>query len=723
MELRRNGYGGIIMKQFRHYQNESLDAVLQAVEDGKDRALVVMATGLGKSVVAARLAQMLWQRYGWKVLWIMHMVEPLEKMRDGHCTEEFEGTDATFGMFTGLERSNVKDADVLFATFDTMLGNLAEFSTDQFQLVIVDECHHAWADTYKTVLDYFTPRLTFGMTATPNRMDGKDIREIFGNELYEFTLAEALADGRWLSTVDYRVMVDDIDKEVLRELLDELEQNKGIRVARKDLDKRVFLEEKLEAQAQRVHEVQSDGNKKTIIFCRNRDHLREVTKHFPKFRPYHSGLKRKTLQKRFKAFECGSLRGLLVIDKFNEAIDVPDAELIVFLRATDSKTVWLQQLGRGLRLAEGKGNVIVLDFVANCDRVLSIQDFTSSVTGNTGGDRSKGSNHPDAASVKTGWNVNFEEEVRDILQLLNYRLGTTFYGSIEEAMEAVQSLDPKPVNVKEYYNVFSQDPQLPSNPNVYYIHDWKRVGGYRGFLGTSPYETIEEAMEAVKLLVPRPKTHSEYRKVYKQDCRLPAAPGLVYADKWHSNGGVKGFLGTTPYETIEEAMEAVKLLQPRPRTGPEYSKVYKQDWHLHAAPEEFYAEDWKRIGGSRGFFGTKPYETVEEAMEAVKLLVPRPKTRRQYLKVYHQDWRLPSAPSSAYADDWERIGKISGFLGTKNYETVEEAMEAVKLLVPRPKKRSEYDKYYKQDWRLPSAPWSVYANDWERIGGIKGFLR
>ncbi len=259
------------------------------------------------------------------------------------------------------------------------------------------------------------------MTATPDRMDGKNIRDIFGDEVYSFPLAEALVHGQWLADVDYRVVADDVDRAALDVLLKQIRSDQGVRITGNHIDKTVFLVEKLDVQAKLIREIQADGDKKTIVFCRDIVHLGLIQERLPDYIPYHTGMDKRVLKHHFNAFENGTIRKLLVIDKFNEAVDVPDAELIVFLRATESKTIWLQQLGRGLRKPNGKKTVVVLDFIANCDRVKWINQFTEDVD-----DAAKPPKDDDVeprervrAKLTTGWRVTLSQDVRDILEVLS----------------------------------------------------------------------------------------------------------------------------------------------------------------------------------------------------------------------------------------------------------------------------------------------------------------
>jgi superfamily II DNA or RNA helicase len=181
----------------------------------------------------------------------------------------------------------------------------------------------------------------------------------------------------------------------------------------------VFLTEYLEGVAEQVETVRSEkGLLKTIIFCRNISHLRRVQKHFPNAKPYHSELSAGVREQRLRKFRSGELSEILVVDMFNEAIDIPDADLLVFLRATESETVWRQQLGRGLRRNGDKEKcVVVLDFVANCDRLYMIRSFTKEVEECLS---EKEKSAPGLPTAPTGWQVNFTAELIDVVKVLDF---------------------------------------------------------------------------------------------------------------------------------------------------------------------------------------------------------------------------------------------------------------------------------------------------------------
>ena len=356
--------------QIYPYQQECLDAIESARQAGSKKALVVMATGLGKTVVSAlQLERMLAEQPG-RVLYVTHQNEILRQARRTY--ETLLPPEITYGYFHGEEK-HLHKVDVLFASFQTMVTSRELFAHDEFTYVIVDEAHHVHAETYRPTVEYFQPRFMIGLTATPDRADRKDITELMGEPVFHLDLFEALA-GRHLTPINYRLMTDELQNlEVLETPAGKLsiaELNRTIFVPKRDEEIVRIIEEKL-------NEV---TNPRTILFCSSVAHAEQLGELMPYAQVLHSKLRRDQRERRIKAFRNGHSRIIITVDMFNEGIDIPEANVVVFLRSTASQTIYLQQLGRGLRRAEGKDEVLVLDFVANCERIEMIDTLRKGVT-------------------------------------------------------------------------------------------------------------------------------------------------------------------------------------------------------------------------------------------------------------------------------------------------------------------------------------------------------
>jgi len=194
------------MKILRPYQHEALDISCQHYHDGNKRALVVMASGLGKSVFAAALVNKWFEGHTGRILFLVDTIDILKQV-NGEFREALDPKYSTCIVSSHLEGDPC--AEVVLSTFQTMQNMCVDLPKDEFSLIIVDEAHHGHAVTYRPTIEYFEPLFSIGMTATPDRMDGKDIREIFGEEIYSYPLSEALVDD-WLAEVDYRLMTDNL---------------------------------------------------------------------------------------------------------------------------------------------------------------------------------------------------------------------------------------------------------------------------------------------------------------------------------------------------------------------------------------------------------------------------------------------------------------------------------------------------------------------------------
>lgn len=347
----------------RFYQTDCLNAVARTRQNGITIALAVMASGLGKTVTVA--FDILAFRKDFpkaRILYLCHQNHILHQARG--TIEAINGSNNSYGFFTGLEKA-VHSVDFLFASLQTMRKHLKSFNPSEFDYVVVDESHHTHAGTFLDVVTYWKPKFLFGVTATPDRTDGQDIRSVFGKEVFYLPLEEALAQGL-LTPVDYRLMTDEIQ---LQQAIDNAERRLSIRM----LNRTIFVPKRDEEILRLIKEHSKEiHNPKTIIFCQSVSHCKYLAKLIPNAMSIHSRVSHGERIVRVGLFQEGLLNTLLVVDVFNEGIDIPEANVIVFLRSTTSHIVLFQQLGRGLRLSEGKKKVLVLDFVGNCERVKTI---------------------------------------------------------------------------------------------------------------------------------------------------------------------------------------------------------------------------------------------------------------------------------------------------------------------------------------------------------------
>ena len=246
-----------------------------------------------------------------------------------------------------------------------------------------------------------------GMTATPVRIDMKDIRDIFGPEIYSHDLEEALVD-RLLTPVDYFIMADEIvDKGELR-IPPHL-------VSIQQLNRVFFARKRDEEIVRTILEKTSDvPNPRIMIFCPSIRHAESFAVRMPGAVVIHSRVPLTERRERIDLYRRGIVSCAVTIDQFNEGVDIPEANVLIFLRSTQSRTVFFQQLGRGLRKVPGKKRVLVLDFVANCERLEMLSKFRK---------RLQVAEHPRGGPHRTFAvnmsNVVFEERAREVVELLH----------------------------------------------------------------------------------------------------------------------------------------------------------------------------------------------------------------------------------------------------------------------------------------------------------------
>lgn len=664
------------------YQQIALDRTKETFKVS-DRALIVMATGLGKTVVSSLFAKDEVQQ-GKRGLFLCHDTDILD-----NAVQKFKvalGPEAKLRKFYGGAKDrNADTADVLFASFQIFAGRESVFSKDHFDFVIVDESHHGYAPTYAEVINYFEPAKLLGMTATKERMDGQDICDIFGPEVINYSLEEAIAKD-WLTPIEYMVLNDGINTERLNLIANEVKEGKR-RLSVKQLNENFFIEARDEEVVQTV--LDNSLDKKTIIFCSSIYHADYLSVFFPNSKTFHYKNSPQENKRILDDFHKGRLQYILAVNKFNEGIDVPDAEVIVFLRETKSKTIFLQQLGRGLRKCEGKDSVLILDFVANCQRLSQLSEINRNIGKFTKSTAAPGTFHGKEKFhlVGDGFDFIFSLESIEILELIR-RAELDFYPTWQQASKAAIGLG---VTKQDEYSIhYKKDSRLPSHPADYYddFPDWATYLGKRSHHGY--YRTWEEAsMAAIALKV---KNVDEYRDVYHQDLKLPGDPHSFYSDF----PGYKEFLGTAFYVSWEEAAVAARELGFK--TKDDYKDGYRKDSKLPSNPYGTYGNfpGWKIFLGKKGRMVKNRdhfYATWQEASDAVVRLGI--KNWEDYFEKYLTDEKLPREPHQVY-EDYPGFYK---FFKVK-YETWEDASEAAKKLGIR--SHDDYREKYRYDPKLPS---------------------
>lgn len=333
-------------------QEEALSALADTRDSGYRRGLVVLATGLGKTWLAAFDAVRMGAR---RILFVAHREEILSQAA------------ATFirilpgkrvGYFTGKSRDG--DVDVLCASVQTLgkATHLERFAPQHFDYIVVDEFHHAAAATYRRLLAHFAPSFLLGLTATPDRTDQSDILSLCDDNLvYGCNLFAGISSGLLAPFHYYGIHDESVDyKEV------------PWRNGRFDPEQ---LTNKLATLARARHALtqwRAKAQKRTLAFCVSIRHADYMAEHFNRAGVSAAAVYAGSALGRAQALEKlddGSLQVVFSVDLFNEGVDLPSIDTVLMLRPTESKILFLQQLGRGLRRHEGKQHLVVLDFIGN----------------------------------------------------------------------------------------------------------------------------------------------------------------------------------------------------------------------------------------------------------------------------------------------------------------------------------------------------------------------
>lgn len=369
------------------YQQEILDKLHAEREvRGLNRNLVVAATGTGKTVISAfDYCRFCKANPGGinRLLFVAHREEILKQSRD-----TFQGVlkDPNFGeLFVG----NYKPAnlDYLFISIQTINSQALYdiLPEDYYDYIIVDEFHHAAAPTYQKLLNRFKPKILLGLTATPERMDGKSILDYFDNRIAaEIRLPEAI-DRKLLCPFQYFGVSDTVDLTDLRWVRGGYDKSQLSNLYSLN---RAVAERRADHIVRSLDKYVTDMDAvKGLGFCVSIEHTKFMAEYFnaagiPSIWLVGESTEedRRTAKKRLVD---GEIRFIFVVDIYNEGVDIPEVNTILFLRPTESLTIFLQQLGRGLRLSEGKECLTVLDFIGQANRKYNFEEKFQALLANT----------------------------------------------------------------------------------------------------------------------------------------------------------------------------------------------------------------------------------------------------------------------------------------------------------------------------------------------------
>ena len=392
----------------RGAQIEAICALEHTRAEGASRALISAATGVGKTYLAAFDSK----KYK-RVLFVAHKEEILRQ-----AAESFQNVRKSddYGFFDG--NAKCTDKSVIFASVAT-LGkseylNETYFPKDYFDYVVIDEFHHAVNDQYMRIVEYFKPQFLLGLTATPERMDGRNIYEICDyNVPYEISLKDAINKGM-LVPFHYYGIFDKTDYSQLHQVrgkYDDRELNQTY----------IGNERRYELIYKNYCKY---GSKRALGFCCSKEHAKDMAKEFcrrgiPSVAVYSDAHGEYTEDRgiAIQKLMQGEIRVIFSVDMFNEGVDIPAVDMVMFLRPTESPIVFLQQLGRGLRKSMGKEYLNVLDFIGNYEKAGRVRFL---LTGKTFSE-TKTYNPADRTDYPDDCMIDFDLELIDLFAEMDKR--------------------------------------------------------------------------------------------------------------------------------------------------------------------------------------------------------------------------------------------------------------------------------------------------------------
>lgn len=348
-------------------QKDALEQLRLLREKGKQRGLIISATGTGKTYLGAFDVKSTDPK---KMLFLAHREQILEKSKESF-SRIIGGKKTDYGLYTGNSRN--KNAKYVFATVQTLSksNHLSLFDRDEFDYILVDEVHHAGAETYQKIMNYFQPKFYLGMTATPDRNDDFNVFKLFNyNIAYEIRLPQALEEDmlcpfHYVGISDYTFKDNRVN-----EAIDSYNNEKGNHKNEQKIVEQLSSQERVKYILDQTRYYGYSGDVlHGLIFCSGVAESVSLAKEFTRqgypskaLSGNDSEVKRRSV---VKNLEKGIIKYIVTVDIFNEGIDIPCINQVVFLRNTNSNIVYIQQLGRGLRKSKGKKYVEILDFIGN----------------------------------------------------------------------------------------------------------------------------------------------------------------------------------------------------------------------------------------------------------------------------------------------------------------------------------------------------------------------
>ena len=455
-----NSYVFFDLKPYSHQKEILEDLSLEREEYGSYRNLVVAATGTGKTMVAAFDYKRQIKNGDKKLLFLAHRKEILEQSL---YTFRNVLKDQNFGELWVGDSTPV-DKTHIFGSVQTLNSgeNYKQFSEDYFDYIVIDESHHANASSYLKIIDYYKSEILLGLTATPERMDGGNILEHFNNRIASETRLVDAIDRKLLSPFHYFGVTDSEDLSHLKWSRGGYEISELENVYTKSNQRVQVI---LDSMNRYLNDVETF---KGLGFCVSIKHANFMADSFNKVGissiALHSDTDKSKRESAKRKLQSGEINCIFVVDLFNEGVDIPDIDTVLFLRPTESLTVFIQQLGRGLRLSENKEALTVLDFVGQAH---ANYDFSFKLRALTGKTRHgiKEEINDDFPNMPAGCHIKLERIAKDYIlrniQSSIFNIGDlrnmikNFTNNFTDTLNLENFLENYGIDINKFYSKYS----------------------------------------------------------------------------------------------------------------------------------------------------------------------------------------------------------------------------------------------------------------------------
>lgn len=553
------------------FQNEILEKLeVERTVHQRYRNLVVAATGTGKTVISAfdykRFRQ---ENKSARLLFLAHRKEILMQ-----AMFTFQGVlrDNNFGA-CWVDGNTPASYEQVFASVQTLNNRLSDLSLspDYYDYIVIDECHHLTAASYRGIIQYFQPKVLLGLTATPERLDGGDIKEDFHYRIAaEIRLPEAL-NRKLLCPFQYFGLSDSVD-------LTHITWEKG-RYLPSELSRVYTGNNRRVAEIIRALEryTKDHTEVRALGFCVTIEHAKFMAEKFVLANlkaAYLSSANAQDRDELKQKLQKREINYLFVVDIFNEGVDIPEIDTVLFLRPTESLTVFLQQFGRGLRLAEGKEGLTVLDFVGNVRPEYNFENKFRALIGKTSTPVKK-EIEDHFPHLPLGCSIVLEKKAKEVI--LNNIIAATSLNQNQliQKIQSFQNQTTLPLNLRNFVEFYEIPLPLLYKKNR--AIGWKRLCELAGVIPKIESDNESAIVSAIRnkwLSSASTSYFSFILKVARQDFNLnmeelseeeKTMALMLHYDVWQTAGGFKTLkesirqMGTNKV-MVEEVIEVMELL-------------------------------------------------------------------------------------------------------------------------------------------------------------------